>query len=49
MTEAMKTEKPYPIKAFISSGSNPALTFPDTKLFLEAVKNLELFVNIDQT
>ncbi len=47
MTEAMKTEKPYPIKAFISSGSNPALTFPDTKLFLEAVKNLELFVNID--
>jgi len=47
MTETMKTEKPYPIKAFISSGSNPALTFPDTKLFLEAVKNLELFVNID--
>lgn len=47
MTETMKTEKPYPIKAFISSGSNPALTFPDTKLFLEGVKNLELFVNID--
>jgi anaerobic selenocysteine-containing dehydrogenase len=47
MTETMKTEKPYPIKAFISSGSNPALTFPDTKLFLEGIKNLELFVNID--
>lgn len=47
MTETMKTEKPYPIKAFISSGSNPALTFPDTKLFLDAVNNLELFVNID--
>jgi len=47
MTEAMKSEKPYPIKAFISSGSNPALTFPDTKLFLEGIKNLELFVNID--
>ncbi|NMC94143.1 MAG: molybdopterin-dependent oxidoreductase, partial [Syntrophorhabdus sp.] len=29
MTEVMKTEKPYPIKAFISSGSNPLLTFPD--------------------
>ncbi|HNQ46137.1 MAG TPA: molybdopterin-dependent oxidoreductase [Syntrophorhabdus sp.] len=47
MTEVMKTEKPYPIKAFISSGSNPLLTFPDTKLFLEGIKNLELFVNID--
>jgi anaerobic selenocysteine-containing dehydrogenase len=47
MTEAMKSGKPYPIKAFISSGSNPALTFPDTKLFLEGIKNLELFVNID--
>jgi len=47
MTETMKTEKPYPIKAFISSGSNPALTFPDTNLFLEGIKNLELFVNID--
>jgi anaerobic selenocysteine-containing dehydrogenase len=47
MTLAMKTEKPYPIKAFISSGSNPAVTFPDTKLFLEGVKNLELMVCID--
>lgn len=47
MTEAMITEKPYPIKAFISSGSNPALTFPDTNRFLEAIKNLELFVSID--
>ncbi len=47
MTETMRSEKPYPIKAFISSGSNPALTFPDTKLFLEGIKNLELFVNID--
>jgi anaerobic selenocysteine-containing dehydrogenase len=47
MTRAMKSGKPYPIKAFISSGSNPALTFPDTKLFLEGIKNLELFVSID--
>ncbi len=47
MTEAIITEKPYPIKAFISSGSNPALTFPDTNRFIEAVKNLELFVSID--
>lgn len=47
MTEAMITEKPYPIKAFFSSGSNPALTFPDTNRFLDALKNLELFVSID--
>ncbi|MEW6666276.1 MAG: molybdopterin-dependent oxidoreductase [Thermodesulfobacteriota bacterium] len=47
MTEAMRSEKPYPIKAFFSSGSNPTLTFPDTKLFLDGIKNLELFVNLD--
>ncbi len=47
MTEAMRSGKPYPVKAFISSGSNPAVTFPDTNLFLEGVKNLELFVSID--
>ena len=47
ITEAMISEKPYPIKAFISSGSNPALTFPDTNRFLDAIKNVELFVSID--
>jgi len=47
MTEAMITGKPYPIKAFFSSGSNPALTFPDTGRFLDALKQLELFVSID--
>jgi len=47
LTETMKTEKPFPIKAFISSGSNPALTLPDTNLFLEAIENLDLFVCID--
>lgn len=47
MTEAMISEKPYPIKAFFSSGSNPALTFPDTNRFLEALKHLDLFVSID--
>jgi len=47
MTEVMRSEKPYPIKAFITSGSNPAITFPDTKLFLEGIRNLELMVCID--
>ncbi|MCL2337821.1 MAG: molybdopterin-dependent oxidoreductase [Firmicutes bacterium] len=47
MSEAMITGKPYPVKALISSGGNPAVTFPDTKRFLEGIKNLELFVAID--
>lgn len=47
MTETMRTERPYPIKAFITSGSNPAVTFPDTKRFLEGIKNQELMVCID--
>ena len=47
MTETMITGKPYPIKAFFSSGSNPAVTFPDTNRFLEAMSQMELFVSID--
>jgi anaerobic selenocysteine-containing dehydrogenase len=47
MAETMITGKPYSIKAFISSGGNPAVTFPDTKLLLEGFKNLELNVSID--
>ncbi|MDD4170229.1 MAG: molybdopterin-dependent oxidoreductase [Desulfotomaculaceae bacterium] len=47
MTEAMITGKPYPVKALITSGGNQAITFPDTKRFLEGIKNLELFVAID--
>ncbi len=47
MTETMRTEKPYPIKAFITSGSNPAVTFPDTRRFLEGIQNQELVVCID--
>jgi len=47
MTEAMITGKPHPIKAFFSSGSNPAMTFPDPGRFLEGLKQLELFVSID--
>ncbi len=47
MAETMITGKPYSIKAFISSGGNPAVTFPDTKLLLEGFKQLELNVSID--
>ena len=47
LTESIIKEKPYPIKALFSAGSNPVLTFPDTNRFLEAIKNLDLFVSID--
>lgn len=47
MTGTMISGNPYPIKAFITSGSNPAVTFPDTKRFLEAMKNQDLIVCID--
>ena len=47
MTDTMRTEKPYPIKAFITSGSNPAVTFPDTKRFLEGIANQDLVVCMD--
>ena len=35
----------YPI--FHQFGKHPAVTFPDTNLLLEGIKNLELFVSID--
>jgi anaerobic selenocysteine-containing dehydrogenase len=47
MTDTMRTENPYPIKAFITSGSNPAVTFPDTKRFLEGIANQDLVVCMD--
>jgi len=47
MAQTMITGKPYSIKAFISSGANPAVTFPDTNLLLEGFKQLELNVSID--
>jgi anaerobic selenocysteine-containing dehydrogenase len=47
MAHTMLTGNPYPIKAFISSGANPAVTFPDTKMLLEGFKQLELNVSID--
>lgn len=38
------TEKPYPIKALIVVGGNPALTMPESKKTVEAIKKLELVV-----
>ncbi|MFO8011153.1 MAG: molybdopterin-dependent oxidoreductase [Dehalococcoidia bacterium] len=47
MAKQILSEKPYPIKALISSAGNPAVTLPDPKKFREALKKLDLFVVID--
>lgn len=44
---AIITGKPYPIKALITVASNPLVTQANTKLVLEALKKLELYVVID--
>lgn len=45
--EQMITEHPYPIKALLVDGCNPALTWPNTNKFKKARDRLELFVVID--
>ncbi|GAB6904355.1 Molybdopterin oxidoreductase (modular protein) [Desulfosarcina cetonica] len=47
MCDTMITGNPYPIKAFICSGGNPAVTFADTKRFNAAMKNQDLIVVMD--
>jgi len=44
---AMLEGKPYRIRVLIVAGSNPILTWPDTRKVLRALKELELFVVID--
>ena len=39
--------KPYPIKALIATGGNPALTMPETKKTVEAIKKLDLVVTFN--
>jgi len=39
--------KPYPFKALIVTGGNPALTMPESEKFREALKKLELVVVIN--
>ncbi len=41
---AVITGEPYPVRAMFSVASNPMLSFPDTKLTFEALKNLDLYV-----
>ncbi|MBN1548920.1 MAG: molybdopterin-dependent oxidoreductase [Syntrophaceae bacterium] len=41
------TGKPYPLKAILTVSSNPLLTYGNTKVVYEALKNLDLYVVLD--
>jgi len=47
LPEAIVANKPYPIKAMIIDGGNPALTFPDSKKIQKALSELEFLVVMD--
>jgi len=42
--DTLLTGKPYPLKGMILTGANPALTNPNTKKVIKALKALDLFV-----
>jgi anaerobic selenocysteine-containing dehydrogenase len=47
LADAILNEKPYPIKALMVTGGNPALTLPDSDRVKQALEKLELLVVID--
>ncbi len=47
MPDTIITGSPYPIKAMIVSGSNPAVTWPNSPKMVEALKKLDLLVVMD--
>jgi len=47
LADVILTEKPYPIKAMIVSGGNPAAAWPDSHKFKDAFKKLDLLVVMD--
>ncbi len=44
---AMLTGQPYPVRGMITVAQNPVLSFPNTKLVYQALKNLDLYVVMD--
>ena len=44
---AILEDKPYPLRALVAIGSNPALTSPDSARTLEALDRLDLLVCVD--
>ena len=47
LADVILTEKPYPIKAMIVSGGNPAAAWPDSSRFKKAFKKLDMLVVMD--
>jgi anaerobic selenocysteine-containing dehydrogenase len=47
LPDAILTEKPYPIKAMIVSGGNPAAAWPDSGKLKKAFQKLDLMVVMD--
>ena len=47
LPDAILTEKPYPIKAMIVSGGNPAAAWPDSGKIRKAFEKLDLMVVMD--
>jgi anaerobic selenocysteine-containing dehydrogenase len=47
VTDAIITGNPYPVKALIVQGENPAITRPNSKKVNEALSTLDLLVVID--
>lgn len=47
LADAILTEKPYPIKALIVTGGNPALTLPDSDKTQKALEKLDFLVVMD--
>ncbi len=47
LPDVILSEKPYPIKAIIVTGGNPAVSWPDSKKVEQAFKKVDLVVVID--
>ena len=47
LADVILTEKPYPIKAMIVSGGNPAAAWPDSSRIKKAFKKLDMLVVMD--
>ncbi|HEY2136442.1 MAG TPA: molybdopterin-dependent oxidoreductase, partial [Xanthobacteraceae bacterium] len=44
---AMRTGKPYPVRAFLVFGNNPLLTYANSRLVLESLKKVEFLTIMD--
>ena len=49
LADTLITSKPYPVKAMIIAGGNPALSWPDTAKVVRALQKLDFLVVMDVT